>query len=86
MGCKFTDLRQKEVINLCDGRRLGCICDIILDTCNGKVEAIIVPGQIGFAGFFKGSKEIIIPWCKICKFGDDVILVDIEGGTDIKKV
>ena len=27
MNCCVTDLRDKEVINLKDGCRLGCVCD-----------------------------------------------------------
>ena len=28
MMCRFTLLRRKEVINLCDGCRLGCVGDV----------------------------------------------------------
>ena len=28
MLCKFSLLRRKEVINLCDGCRLGCVGDV----------------------------------------------------------
>ena len=24
----FCELREKEIINICDGARLGCICDL----------------------------------------------------------
>ena len=41
---RFCELREKEVINTCNGRRLGCVTDIILDKCSGTVEAVIVPG------------------------------------------
>ena len=36
MSERYTDLRQKEVVNLCDGKRLGCICDVIVDVSCGK--------------------------------------------------
>ena len=77
MSIRFCELRQKEVISLCDGRRLGCICDAIIDKC-GNIEAVIVPGQGGIIALFKNGKEIVIPWCKIVRLGDDVILVDVE--------
>ena len=35
-------LRDKEVINTCDGKRLGYICDAIIDICTGSVCALIV--------------------------------------------
>lgn len=77
MGAKFTGIRRKEVVNSNDGRRLGFICDLIVDTCNGHIEAIVVPGCGGVWNFWRGSRDVIIPWCKICRFGEDVILVDL---------
>ncbi len=72
----FSDLRRKEVINVIDGRRLGCICDIIINVNCSKLEAIIVPGCFTLANIFQKPKNIVIPWNKIHKWGDDVILVD----------
>lgn len=77
MICKCSDLKSKEVINVNDGRRLGCISDFEFLLPEGKIEAIIVPGQLSIANIFKGSNCIIIPWCNICKIGSDVILVDL---------
>ena len=73
----FCDLKLKEVINLCDGARLGCICDLEMDTCSGAVYAIIVPGPPRLWGLLRSDEELVIPYNKITKIGDDVILVDI---------
>ena len=73
----FCDLKRKEVINLCDGARLGCICDLEMDTCPGAVYAIIVPGPPRLWGLLRSDEELVIPYNKITKIGDDVILVDI---------
>ena len=75
----FSELRRKEIINVCDGARLGGICDLELDDCTGQITAIIVPGPSRFFGLFRGSEEIVIPFCKIQKIGDDVILVQADG-------
>jgi YlmC/YmxH family sporulation protein len=78
MACMtFCELRQKEVINICDGARLGCICDLELEACSGQIISIIVPGPSRFWGLWRGSDEIVIPYCKISKIGADVILVEI---------
>ena len=28
MYCRVTDLRYKDVVNMRDGMRLGCVCDV----------------------------------------------------------
>ena len=76
MGQSLTELTEKQVINMCDGKMLGYIIDFKIDTCNGKLTAIILPGEGGIFGF-KKCTDIIIPWEKICKIGKDAIIVDI---------
>lgn len=76
---KQSDVRQKEVINVRDGKRLGAIVDMELDLITGRIKAIIVPGQNRIFGFLKGEGDVVIPWEKIKKIGNDVILVDMPG-------
>ena len=75
----FSELRRKEIINVCDGARLGCACDLELDDCTGTICSIIVPGPSKFMGLLRGPDEIVIPYCKIQKIGGDVILVQADG-------
>ncbi len=75
----YSELRHKEIINICDGARLGCICDLELDDCTGVISAIIVPGPPRFMGLIRSPEELVIPYCKIQKIGDDVILVQADG-------
>ena len=70
------ELRQKEVINLCDGTKLGTPCDFEFDLCDGKITAIIVPRPSGFLGLCHDN-DLIIPWCKIECIGEDAILVKL---------
>ena len=72
----MTNLTEKQVINICDGRILGYVSDFKIDPCDGKLTAIIVPGEGGFFSL-KRCADIVIPWEKICKIGKDTILVDI---------
>lgn len=72
----MADLTDKQVINVCDGKILGYVTDFIIDPCNGRLTAIILPGEGGFWGF-KKCEDIIIAWDRICKIGIDTILVDI---------
>ena len=41
---RFSKLRQKEVVNVQDGARLGFICDLIVDPCTGKICGSVVSG------------------------------------------
>ena len=76
MACNASDLRAKEVINICDCRKLGNVCDFEIDICDGKITAIFVPGECGFFSFSHQS-PIRIRWCDIEKIGDDIILVNL---------
>ena len=77
MKATTLELREKEVINLCDGARLGYPSDFEFDMCDGKILALIIPGERGIFGACK-TQDIIIPWCKIECLGEDTILVKLE--------
>ena len=72
------DLRQKEVINVSDGTRLGFIYDVEINFEKGTIEAIIVPGQGRFLGMFGKDNDYVIPWDNIIRIGDDIVLVELE--------
>ena len=74
----FEALRRKEVINICDGARLGCVCDLELDLVNGRLLSILVPGPPRCFGLLRSKEDFIIPFCRIKKLGEDVILVEID--------
>ena len=76
MGCSINSLRDKEVINVCDGRRLGYIFDVEINAALGSVVAIVVLFDWRVFGFGK-CEELIIPWDKIQCFGEDAVLVSV---------
>ena len=71
---RICDLREKEVINICDGERLGFVEDVEFDLCTGKITHIIVPGPCKFFGVLGREEEYVIEICHICKIGTDLIL------------
>ncbi len=75
MKCSVTDLRAKEVINVEDGCRIGCVTDVELDSCTGCLVSIVVFCGRGIWGFLGRGEEIIINWKDIVIIGDDSILV-----------
>lgn len=78
MNCYITDLNEKEVINLCDGARLGNVCDVEIDTCTGCLVSIIIYGKGKCFGLLGREEDIKICWREIKVIGDDTILVDIK--------
>ena len=79
MVTRITDLRYKEIINLNSGHRLGFVYDAEITLEHGQVLALIVPGAVRFFGLLGREDDIVIPWDKITKIGEDIILVDLEG-------
>ena len=79
MDCKitFSDLKSREVINISDGARLGCVSDLELELPSGRVLALVVPGESKWFGLLKADDGLIIPIHRIKKFGEDVILVEL---------
>ncbi|HAN21582.1 MAG: hypothetical protein A2Y15_01860 [Clostridiales bacterium GWF2_36_10] len=75
MFCLYSCLKNKEVINVTDGRRLGCIIDLEIDPVCGKIIKIILPSCDGFFSYFSNKNNICIPWENIERIGDDIILV-----------
>ena len=73
---RLQDLRNKEVIDIFDGRRLGFVCDCELDISTGRLISIIVPGAAGVFGIFGKHEDCVIPWKQIKKIGEDIIIVD----------
>lgn len=76
MDTTLSELRKKEVINLTDGRRLGRIIDVVIDTCRGRIIGILVPGKCN--GFLARNEEIYIDYNSICNIGEDVIVVELN--------
>lgn len=75
---KATDFRQKEVINIATGQRLGFVSDVDIDMEHGTLNSVIIPGGGKLFGMFGGDKDIVIPWDSIRTIGEDVILVDYK--------
>lgn len=76
MLSRIFDFRNKEVINISDGKRLGFVDDVEIDIENGTISAVIIPISGKILGVFGKDSEYIIPWNSIKKIGKDIVLVD----------
>ncbi|MBR4727808.1 MAG: YlmC/YmxH family sporulation protein [Clostridia bacterium] len=75
MNCCVTDLRCKEVICRSDGERLGFVGEVEVDTCTGRVAAILIFGPPKYFGCFGPRERIRVCWEEIDVIGPDTILV-----------
>ena len=78
MVCCISELKEKEIINIRNGNRIGCVCDAEFDNVTGKITAIIIYGRCKFLGIFGRSEDIKIYWDQIRIIGEDIILVDFD--------
>ena len=75
MCLNYSSLREKDVINVCDGRKIGSICDLTVDADCGRITEIFVSDR--FFGFSAQKPPAKIPWEKISCIGEDTILVSM---------
>jgi YlmC/YmxH family sporulation protein len=75
---RASEFRQKEVINMSDGKRLGFISDVEVDLESGRIESLVMPGSGRFFGLIGRDNEFVIPWDKVKKVGEDIVLVDMD--------
>lgn len=78
---RYCKLRQKQVVNLMDGRSYGYVTDMMIDELTGRICWISVPECAKGIKSLVSLKQMIIPWQNIVRFGDDVILVEIDSST-----
>lgn len=69
----------KEVVDLSEGVKWGPLrdTDLIVDLRSGLIEALIVPVRRGW----RGRGELVIPWERVVKVGQHVIVVDLGTGS-----
>ena len=75
---RMSQLREKEVINICDGERLGNVCDVDFEKKTGRICSLIIPGPCKVLGILGRDQEYIVPYEQIKRIGTDVILVEVE--------
>ena len=73
---RLSELQNKTVINLIDGKNIGSIIDLSIDD-KGMTTGLVVEKHKFLVSYFSSSKEMIIKWDQIEKIGEDVILVKV---------
>lgn len=73
---KLSEISSKDVINDEDGVKLGRIADAEIDVASGKVLNVSIYRNFKFLNLFGNKDMVQIPWNKIIKIGNDVIIVE----------
>ena len=72
----LSELQNKNLINVIDGKNIGNIVDIEIDSETGNIISLIIEQNkrgFSFSGKVNSSE---IRWQNIKKIGEDVILVN----------
>ena len=70
----LSDLQNKDIINILDGKKIGNIIDAKFNPLNGVIEKLVLSPS---KSLFSLKNEVIeITFNKIKKIGEDVILIE----------
>ncbi|MGN1135464.1 MAG: YlmC/YmxH family sporulation protein [Oscillospiraceae bacterium] len=75
MKYTLNDIRNKEVINIRSGSKIGYVDDIEFDAESLTVKSLIIYGRGRFLGFFGRDDDVVIKCRDIEIIGTDTILV-----------
>ncbi|HLS20133.1 MAG TPA: YlmC/YmxH family sporulation protein [Bacillota bacterium] len=72
---RLSELQRKEVIIINNGKRLGYIYDLHIDSTNGTIIAIILIKREKTSWLFHKPVELFVKWSQIVTIGEDIILI-----------
>ena len=70
----LSDLQNKDIINIIDGKKIGNIIDAKFNITNGVIEKLILAPSKSLFNLKNNTVEI--SFSKIKKIGEDVILIE----------
>ena len=75
---RLSDLQNKYVVNVLDGKNIGSIIDVKIDENTGNIMSLVIEPNKNFFSFSNKGIDTEINWKDITKIGEDVILVNIS--------
>lgn len=75
MICSLEKMRNKEVIDVLTGERLGYIDDVEMDLETSGIIALVIYGRERLFGLLGKEDDIVIPCREIEVIGHDVLLI-----------
>lgn len=74
---RLSDLQNKDIVNVIDGKNIGNIIDVKIDEVSGSIVSFVIEPNKNFFKFFNRGVDTEISWKSITKIGEDVILVKV---------
>ena len=75
---RLSDLQNKDIVNIMDGKNIGNIIDVKIDETTGNIVSFIIEPDKNLLLFRSRGKDTEIKWNAIAKIGEDVILVKVS--------
>lgn len=74
---KLSDLQNKDIVNMVDGKNIGNIIDVNIAE-NGIILSFVIEPSKGMFRMFNKNQITEITWSSIKRIGEDVILVSTK--------
>ena len=78
MLSKISELRERQIINITDGKCLGMVKDIEIDIEEGCICGLILATNRSLWRLLPAHEEIIIPWKHVVRIGIEVVLIESQ--------
>ncbi|MFA4886180.1 MAG: YlmC/YmxH family sporulation protein [Desulfotomaculaceae bacterium] len=77
---RMCELVGKEIVNICNGSRLGVVgdSDMAINIDSGEIQSIILPRKSNFINLWVDRQHLVIPWEAVRKVGSEVIIVELD--------
>ena len=72
----LSDLQEKDIVNINNGKKVGRIIDAKIDN-EGKIIYLVIDSKKSIRNILSNSSDINISFNQIKKIGEDVILIDL---------
>ncbi len=85
MKCTLAELRNKEIINIKNGARMGYVDDVEFDTDDAMIKSFIIYGRTRFFGLLGREDDVILTCDDIEIIGVDTVLISADEAKLIKR-
>ena len=72
----LSDLQNKDIVNVLDGKKIGNIIDAKFNVSTGFIERLVIEPSKSL--FSLKNTDLEIEFREIKKIGEDVILIDLN--------